>query len=582
MKSEKFISIPLNEFNFPGDQPAQAVLDRIHQTITTRPYEDLIKDPQAMAQIQSMGADLMINTFACNFKLKDGTLNTDPDEANYLNDRIYERLSLRRITDNMNLVPFILVGTIWTQREYQGCLTNFKRRLGLREDNSDLHTFSSVAMSPFVTDNFADEMGAVFKQVTEEEVEVRCIFCGGSFTNAHISLQNCWERIYAKAVFHDFLMQGTDEIYLVYLPMFNVGSHRQQIILNAKLDSATMKLYTDARAKDPSAHFTLHTYEELLISDILSGNDIQVNLVKGLPLGYGQVSRLYALRHCLIFFRSSSDLNIATNVTLSEIRIIKNHSLSPRYLSLVYPDLMPFYLYGTETQQHVEHVLLKDQNVQLTAAQIKLDLTPKLTQAQLKKGLIAVLTNRHELSMQPCSDLHKPQFFKAGAISTVSVYNDPITYSTDPNVDLREFMGRVLAQQPITTGTLILGQEVYNDATNINQDIATALSIIIDEKANTREVLKGVRQASRDSDFWLSDNAKTILHRNVVGRLKAHIEYVPHFSAHHLRNTKTRTHSTGLAKRGHRSRPVVLVLLEDSYRASFLPSRRNTIDYTPT
>lgn len=174
MQSDKFVSIPLNQFEVPQGQETREALDRVYKSITTRPYQELITDRKAMALVKGMGADLMINTFACNFYLADGTLNTDPAEANYLNDRIYERLSLRRITDNMNLVPFILVGTIWTQEEYKDCLTKFKTRLGLRLDDSDLHTFSSVAMSPFVTDNFADEMGNTFKVVAEEEVEV-CI-----------------------------------------------------------------------------------------------------------------------------------------------------------------------------------------------------------------------------------------------------------------------------------------------------------------------------------------------------------------------------------------------------------------------
>lgn len=180
LRSKILVVEPLNSFEIPPGtdwpQDKQGALQKIQDLIAGRSYSDLIQDPEAMDEVQSIGADLMINSFACNFNFEDGTPNTDVREANYLNARIYERLSLRRVTDDMNLVPFVLVGTVFSQSGYKDCLTHFKQRLGLDTDTNDLHAFSSVAMSPFVTDGFADQMGEVFQTVGEEEVKV-CAIC---------------------------------------------------------------------------------------------------------------------------------------------------------------------------------------------------------------------------------------------------------------------------------------------------------------------------------------------------------------------------------------------------------------------
>lgn len=174
LKSKYLVVEPFNQFDVPPEwgQDKQAALEKIQRLITDRSYSEIIQDPDALDQIQSIGADLMINTFSCNFKFEDGTLNTDVAEANYLNAHLYERLSLRRVTDNMNLVPFIVVGTVFSQSGYKDCLTHFKARLGLDLDNQDLHAFSSMAASPFVTDGFADEMGKIFQTVGEQEIQV--------------------------------------------------------------------------------------------------------------------------------------------------------------------------------------------------------------------------------------------------------------------------------------------------------------------------------------------------------------------------------------------------------------------------
>lgn len=180
---------------------------------------------------------------------------------------------------------------------------------------------------------------------------------------------------------------------------------------------------------------------------------------------------------------------------------------------------MPFYLFGSGTQVHIEHVLLKDQNVQLAGSQVQLSVSPRLTPTQLSKGLVAILTNRYERAMQPSSELHKPEFFVTGAASHVTIYEDPFAHSTDPKIDMRDFIDRVTAQPQIAAGTLTLGPEVYNDATHLNQDILSPVSIRVAPDADTHAVLKSVKAAVKKPDVWLSDDVKGALHAKVPALL---------------------------------------------------------------
>lgn len=175
--------VPFNVLPIEKDKARKTIgeiegeMERLADSILRRSFADVIKDKNALDDIESIGSDLMINTFSCNFKLENGELNKDVTEANFLNQRIYDRLSIRRITDDINQVPVLLVGTVWEQKLYKNCLTQFKSRLGLDSaDPTDLHAYSSVAMSPFVMDNLIQVVGDAFLKVAEEEAQVCSTF----------------------------------------------------------------------------------------------------------------------------------------------------------------------------------------------------------------------------------------------------------------------------------------------------------------------------------------------------------------------------------------------------------------------
>jgi hypothetical protein len=151
---------------------------RFIRDILRRTREELVNDTKACALMRQMGSDLVVNMFACNFRV-DGAINQDVSEANYLNARIYDRLSLKSMTEKLENTKVIIMSSMLSQKEYGACLTKFKERLGL-SGHEDLYVLVNVSMSPFVSpSNFEQVLADEFRKVAEEEVEVRFPLCDG-------------------------------------------------------------------------------------------------------------------------------------------------------------------------------------------------------------------------------------------------------------------------------------------------------------------------------------------------------------------------------------------------------------------
>ena len=145
---------------------------RFIRDILRRTREELANDPKACALMRRMGSDLVVNMFACNFRV-DGAINQDISEANYLNARIYDRLSLKSMTEKLENTKVVIMSSVLSQKEYGACLTKFKERLGL-SGQEDLFVLVNVSMSPFTSpSNFEQVLADAFREVAEEEVEVR-------------------------------------------------------------------------------------------------------------------------------------------------------------------------------------------------------------------------------------------------------------------------------------------------------------------------------------------------------------------------------------------------------------------------
>ncbi|KAI0948556.1 hypothetical protein AcV7_009267 [Taiwanofungus camphoratus] len=463
LDSDTLIVAPLNMLPAEQDGKSQEDVEEqrkwIRKYITNRDNLKLVEDPEAMALVKRMGSDLSINAFACNFRLsKNGLPNRDVAEASYLNARIVDRLSITKNDDNAQEKPLVLMGTEFEEEKYGECLKIFKRRLQLNENDPTTMTgLCNVSMSPFPTaGNFVYDLAKAFRQVAEEEV------------------QNCWKRINIVPSIHSFLMQGIDSLYLTYLPMFNVGSYRQQLIVSAKLKPDDMKKYAEAQKAKPDAIFTMHTSAQELLSSILENQRCIVDVQEGLPTIHGV-----------------QPANLLSEVELTDITILRHTSLAPRNLARNYPVFMPFYLYGTHNEQHIDHILLKDPNAQLSASRVKIELSSgsKLG-SELPKGVIAVMDDIREHAMQPYGHGHHPDFFAVGRSYKVSIYVDPFDGQYgQAALDIHTMLDKLDLTEALAKGTITLGNSIYVNDAHLNRDTIPDLHITLPMEQLTRDVL---------------------------------------------------------------------------------------------
>ncbi|KAF8761874.1 Pyridoxal-dependent decarboxylase conserved domain [Rhizoctonia solani] len=193
-----------------------------------------------------------------------------------------------------------------------------------------------------------------------------------------------------------------------------------------------IKTYREAKAEDPSAVFMLSTASPVELTSILAGS-FKAVLHKRSDNGV--------------------ELSFGSSFEASNIQVIKNKRLDSKYLDLSYSDEMYFYLYGTPTQQHIEHILVASKNVQLTSDQVSLDLTEgSISEDDLAHGVIVRMDRLRESVVLPVLPPHTPAFFKSGAEQKITVFRDP---------HAREKSGPGLTEayasvSPIASGTIKL------------------------------------------------------------------------------------------------------------------------------
>jgi hypothetical protein len=119
----------------------------------------------------------------------------------------------------------------------------------------------------------------------------------------------------------------------------------------------------------------------------------------------------------------------------------------------------PFYLYGTPSKPHVDHVLLRALNTQIASDLITLKLEPALTAAQLVRGIIARV-DRSEAALQ-LTAAHTP--FCVCASFSVAIFEDTREAGA-------QGLGPLEGGSQIAKGMLELGKMVYVDCKKLNED----------------------------------------------------------------------------------------------------------------
>ncbi|KAF8761189.1 Pyridoxal-dependent decarboxylase conserved domain [Rhizoctonia solani] len=190
-----------------------------------------------------------------------------------------------------------------------------------------------------------------------------------------------------------------------------------------------IKRYREAKAEDPSAVFMLSTASPVELTSILAGSFKGV-LQKRLAAGI--------------------ELTFSSTFEVSNIQVVKNKRLDSKYLDLSYSDEMYFYLYGTPTQQHIEHILVASKNVQLTSDQVSLD----LTEGSISEDDLALWF------LPP----HTPAFFTPDSQQKITVFRDPHA----PGKYGPGLTQAYASTSPIASGKIRFGTMVHTDSVDLN------------------------------------------------------------------------------------------------------------------
>ncbi|KAL4904298.1 hypothetical protein BDW74DRAFT_185623 [Aspergillus multicolor] len=435
-REDSFICVALNRLPSEvngGDVEGEKKFIREH--ILPKTNQEIVANDSSlhtMNLLRALGSDLNINAFALNWRYADGRLNDDIEEANYLMLRVVQELSISSPNDEPNKKDFFLTSTEFKHEEYGTCAELFMDRLGITRSKQNLMVLRNVVMSAFPTEHeLIDDLIKRFRAVVEDAVQV------------------CRDRNAIKPDIHRFYLQGTSDIFLIYRPRFQEARFRRQLILMGSLSQTGFDAYIKAKARGVVFLNTCNkTCLETLLNEVSNHGEatFQGDLVDG-------------------------DGNKISRVETTINKVTKNRSLSSRTRETAYPaTYMPFYLYGSGTQHHISHVLLKSPNIELGAANIQLNLDYPLDEDELARGAILALTNTPEAPMQPfpteCSE--SDFFFRPGQKFNVRIWRDlKRAEESGPNLlpaNLEEFGPELAA------GELLVRGEVLVDAESVNKD----------------------------------------------------------------------------------------------------------------
>ncbi|KAF4616928.1 hypothetical protein D9613_008569 [Agrocybe pediades] len=437
-ESSRYLVVPFNRLRSEPDVNLMEMEKQfIREKIISRSNQEILQDPnpEVFAEIRALGSDLNINAFACNFRIENPLvpgswiINDDVEEANYLNKCIFDRLSVTSVHDNPLDIPMFISSTTFSQENYGECLRLYKERLGLETDSEqDLFVLRNVVMSPFqATATFASKVADTFRKTLEEEME-------------HVVARNT-----ISPQEHSFIMQGTDQLFLVYRPHFYDGNGRQQLILTCEFaEGSQLSRYLNDREAHKDEIYTLNIPAITIDTILLS------KFVKGFVYRKGTV---------------------VLECEICNIRIIKNRSLASKWRDQHYPsNSSPFYLYGTPNQQHIDHMLLKAPNAQLSAEDVELLLDTALSLEQLQYGVLLYL-NVFERAMQPFNSVNQPFFFTPGAEIPVEIYEDPFPPTAHgPGLAPSDDQAAVFSPMAIATGLIRLGNNLFVDYDDLNKE----------------------------------------------------------------------------------------------------------------
>jgi hypothetical protein len=139
---------------------------------------------------------------------------------------------------------------------------------------------------------------------------------------------------------HSFIMMGTTNLFICHLPMFYMPKHSYQAILEVELPKSDKNTYLNTRRENPGKPLIITNSDLMLLRDIVSSNSFQGYASfadpDGTPLDNFIESTLVTKKKTILFEPLNSNSQYASSLT--------------------------YYLYGSESDFHLSHVLTKAPN----------------------------------------------------------------------------------------------------------------------------------------------------------------------------------------------------------------------------
>ena len=215
-EDDPFICVPLQ--NVPDGYDYLSARKLIKDKIAYTPIMEIFRDPEAVQFLKLCGPDTMINTFVVNFRDND-----DVNKSNNLQVALGDAMSIF-VGTKASRIPLMIMQTGLNAQSHGEGLRVFKRRAGLRQDDTDLNVLVNTCMNPWQQNESISEIGDLFRNI----------------------VLNCMGRMEDSVVHHKFVLAGSfdDEaedqsIFIEYLTDTDIPEHQYQVSLKVEVESLT-------------------------------------------------------------------------------------------------------------------------------------------------------------------------------------------------------------------------------------------------------------------------------------------------------------------------------------------------------
>ena len=143
---------------------------------------------------------------------------------------------------------------------------------------------------------------------------------------------------------HGFIVMGTEKLFLCHLPMFFMPEHNYQVILEGEINTKDMETYAKKKQENPSKPLIILNEEEMILKDLANSKSYMASLYFSNVDGD----------------RAGNAIIKSTQVTVKKILLFEQ--LNPK--NKEYPEKLTYYLYGSDLEYHLAHMLTKAPNFQ--------------------------------------------------------------------------------------------------------------------------------------------------------------------------------------------------------------------------